>query len=92
MTIISKFNCDIFYSDYFKEISSLCSNYKWKKYIIKNELIYRLNNKELIFRIINDIIQVSIPLKSSNYNYVTSFKNLDDSIKFGIKSIVYFNN
>ena len=55
----------------------------WTKKTIKNEIIFNKKGKELIFRFFNNKIEVSIPLKESDENYVTSFTSYFQAIEYG---------
>lgn len=63
----------------------LTKNWSVKK--VKNELIFYKESKELIFRILTDKIEVSIPLRNSDENYVTTFDSYFEAQEYGMMQI-----
>lgn len=67
----------------FNDFTLFASEKGWEKKYNKNEIIFYKNDKELIFIILNDKIEVSIPLKTSESNYRTYFTGYFEAIEYG---------
>lgn len=77
----------------FEELNQLAKQCGWSIFITSNQLKYKSKDeKELIFRIYSNYIEVSIPLKESKMNYYTKIESYFDAIEYGIQSFKYYNN
>jgi len=74
----------------FEDISEICNEHNWRMVQRQNELIYKHCDKELIFRFYPTEIHVSIPLKTSDMNYVTKFTSYFDAVEYGIQSLKFY--
>ena len=74
----------------FEDISEICNEHNWRMVQRQNELIYKHCDKELIYRFFPNEIQVSIPLRTSDLNYMTRFKSYFDAVEYGIQSLNYY--
>ena len=56
--------------------------------VIKNEISFNKLSKDVTFRILQNKIEVSIPLQEGDKNYVTSFKNYFEAQEYGMMHIL----
>ena len=59
----------------------------WNSKVIKNEIMFKKAEKDITFRILQDKIVVSVPLKDSDKNYATTFSNYFEAQEFGMMHI-----
>jgi len=71
----------------FADFQETVSELGWDSKIIKNEISFNKASKDVTFRILQDKIEVSVPLKDCDKNYVTSFKNYFEAQEFGLMHI-----
>jgi len=91
MTLIQAYNTNLSIPlNAFEELTSLCTKHNWTMINKTNELIYKYEKKELIFRFFKDKIEISIPLNNGDMNYTTKFDNYYNAIEYGIHSFKYY--
>lgn len=71
----------------FADFQQTVSELGWSSRILKNEISFNKASKDVTFRILQDKIEVSIPLKEGDNNYVTSFNNYFEAQEFGMMHI-----
>lgn len=71
----------------FADFQETVSEFGWKMKVIKNEISFNKASKDITFRILQDKIEVSIPLKDNDSNYVTSFNNYFEAQEYGLMHI-----
>lgn len=59
----------------------------WIMKVDKNEISFNKLSKDVTFRILQDKIEVSVPLKDSDKNYLATFNNYFEAQEFGMMHI-----
>jgi hypothetical protein len=59
----------------------------WIMKVENNEISFNKLSKDVTFRILQDKIEVSVPLKDSDKNYLTTFNNYFEAQEFGMMHI-----
>ena len=71
----------------FADFQKTASELGWNMKVVKNEISFNKVSKDVTFRILQDKIEVSVPLKESDQNYVTTFNNYFEAQEFGMMHI-----
>ena len=71
----------------FADFQKIASELGWNMKVVKNEISFNKVSKDVTFRILQDKIEVSVPLKESDQNYVTTFNNYFEAQEFGMMHI-----
>ena len=71
----------------FNDFQETVSELGWMRKVIRNEISFNKASKDVTFRVLQDKIEVSVPLKEGDKNYVTSFNNYFEAQEFGMMHI-----
>tara|TARA_B100000927_G_C16460740_1_gene467746 strand:+ start:1701 stop:1991 length:291 start_codon:yes stop_codon:yes gene_type:complete len=72
----------------FEDFNQRASDLGWEMKVIKNEISFNKLSKDVTFRILQNKIEVSIPLQEGDKNYVTSFNNYFEAQEYGMMHIL----
>lgn len=72
----------------FEDFNEKTSEFGWDMKVVKNEISFNKLSKDVTFRILQNKIEVSIPLQDSDKNYVTSFNNYFEAQEYGMMHIL----